>query len=44
MNKIGIIFFPISTGHIEGASSIIVYVIFTILLIIIYKKIIIKIY
>lgn len=38
MNKIGIIFFPMPTGHIEGASSIIVNIVFIILLIIIYKK------
>lgn len=38
MNKVGIIFFSMPTGHIEGASSIIVNIVFIILLIIIYKK------
>ena len=37
MNKVGIIFFPMPTGHIEGASSIFVNIVFIILLIIILK-------
>lgn len=38
MNKIGIIFLPMPTGHLEGTSSIIVNIVFIILLIIIYKR------